>query len=156
MPLVTKRITVDGNAVTEPKNLIVPIGTPISYVLDYCKAENPEKVMMGGPRMGIAVYDTALPILKQNNAILAFNGNQAKAKPMTDCIRCGRCMRAGPMGLTPAPVEFAIKNPKVEELNSLNVMYCMECGSCAFACPAGRPLTAVMRLAKNEIRKAGK
>ena len=156
MPLVTKRITVDGNAVTEPKNLIVPIGTPISYVLDYCKAENPEKVMMGGPMIGIAVYDTALPILKQNNAILAFNGNQAKSKPMTDCIRCGRCMRACPMGLTPAPVELAIKNPKVEELNSLNVMYCMECGSCAFACPAGRPLTAVMRLAKNEIRKAGK
>ena len=156
MPLVTKRITVDGNAVTEPKNLIVPIGTPISYVLDYCKAENPEKVMMGGHMMGIAVYDTALPILKQNNAILAFNGNQAKSKPMTDCIRCGRCMRACPMGLTPAPVELAIKNPKVDELNSLNVMYCMECGSCAFACPAGRPLTAVMRLAKNEIRKAGK
>jgi electron transport complex protein RnfC len=156
MPLVTKRITVDGNAVTEPKNLIVPIGTPISYVLDFCKAENAEKVMMGGPMMGIAVYDTSLPILKQNNAILAFSGKAAASKPTTDCIRCGRCVRACPMNLTPAAVDFAIKNPKVEELNSLNVMYCMECGSCAFQCPAGRPLTAVMRLAKNEVRKAGK
>lgn len=156
MPLVTKRITVDGNAITEPKNLIVPIGTPIEHVLDYCKAENPEKVMMGGPMMGIAVYDTSLPILKQNNAILAFSGKQAQSKPTTDCIRCGRCMRACPMSLTPAAVDFAVKNPKAEELNALNVMYCMECGSCAFACPAGRPLTAVMRLAKNEVRKAGK
>ncbi|MBO5106462.1 MAG: electron transport complex subunit RsxC [Clostridia bacterium] len=156
MPLVSKRITVDGNAVKEPKNLIVPIGTPISYVLNQVKAENPEKVLMGGPMMGIAIYDTSLPVLKQNNAILAFTGKQAESKPMTDCIRCGRCMRTCPMGLTPAGVEFAVKNPKLDELNALNVMYCMECGSCAFVCPAGRPLTAVMRLAKNEVRKAGK
>ena len=156
MPLVTKRITVDGNAVKEPQNLIIPIGTPISYVLDKVKAENPEKVLMGGPMMGIAVYDTSLPILKQNNAILAFSGKQAKSKPTTDCIRCGRCVRACPMSLTPASVDFAVKNPKVDELNALNVMYCMECGSCAFVCPAGKPLTAVMRLAKNEVRKAGK
>ncbi len=156
MPLVTKRITVDGNAVKEPKNLIVPIGTPISYVLEKVNTENPQKVLMGGPMMGIAVYDTSLPILKQNNAILSFTGKQAESKPMTDCIRCGRCMRACPMSLTPAAVEFAVKNPKADELNALNVMYCMECGSCAFACPAGRPLTAVMRLAKNEVRKAGK
>lgn len=156
MPLVTKRITVDGNAITKPQNLIVPIGTPISYVLEQGKAENPEKIMMGGPMMGIAIYDTSLPILKQNNAILAFSGKQAQSKPTTDCIRCGRCMRACPMKLTPAMVDFAVKNPKADELEALNVMYCMECGSCAFACPAGRPLTAVMRLAKNEVRKAGK
>jgi len=156
MPLVTKRITVDGNAITEPKNFIAPIGTPISYVLEQAKAENPEKILMGGPMMGIAIYDTSLPVLKQNNAILAFTGNAAKSKPTTDCIRCGRCMRACPMGLTPASVDLAVKNPKVDELNALNVMYCIECGSCAFCCPAGRPLTAVMRLAKNEVRKAGK
>ncbi len=156
MPLVTKRITVDGNAVLEPKNFIAPIGTPISYVLEQAKAENPEKVLMGGPMMGIAIYDTSLPVLKQNNAILAFTGNAAKSKPTTDCIRCGRCLRACPMGLAPASVDLAVKNPKVEELNALNVMYCIECGSCAFCCPAGRPLTAVMRLAKNEVRKAGK
>lgn len=156
MPLTKKRITVDGNAITEPKNLLVPIGTPISHVLELCKANEPEKVMMGGPMMGITIYDTSLPILKQNNAILAFKGKAAESKPTTDCIRCGRCMRACPMNLTPAPVEFALKKSDPEELNALNVMYCMECGSCAFACPAGRPLTAAMRLAKNEVRKAGK
>lgn len=156
MPLVTKRITVDGNAITKPQNLIVPIGTPISYVLEYCGAENPEKIMMGGPMMGLAIYDSSLPVLKQNNAVLAFSGDAAKTKQTTDCIRCGRCMRACPMNLTPAKVEGELKKPSVEVLNKLNVMYCIECGSCAFACPAGRPLTAAMRLAKNEVKKGGK
>ena len=156
IPLVKKRITVDGNAITEPKNLLVPIGTPISHILELCKANEPQKVTMGGPMMGITVYDTSLPILKQNNAILAFKGKAAESKPTTDCIRCGRCLRACPMNLTPAPVEGAVKSTNVDELKALNVMNCMECGSCAFVCPAGRPLTAAMRLAKNEVRKAGK
>ena len=155
MPLVKKRITVDGNAVGEPKNLLVPIGTPISHILDLCKVEGAEKVTMGGPMMGITVYDTELPLLKQNNAILAFKGKYAESKPTTDCIRCGRCLRACPMNLTPAPVEYAVKKQGADELKALNVMYCMECGSCSFVCPAGRPLTATMRLAKNEVRKAG-
>ncbi len=156
MPLVKKRITVAGNAVGDPCNLIVPIGTPISCVLQHCKADAYEKVMMGGPMMGLTVYDTALPILKQNNAILAFSGRQAVTKPTTDCIRCGRCMRTCPMNLTPAAVEHVIKKPDAQQLKALNVMCCLECGSCAFVCPAGRPLTATMRLAKNEVRKAGK
>lgn len=156
MPLVSKRITVDGNAIGKPQNLIVPIGTPISHVLEYCEVENAEKIMMGGPMMGLAIYDPSLPILKQNNAILAFSGAAAEGKQMTDCIRCGRCMRACPMKLTPAKVEGELKNPSAEALQKLNVMYCMECGSCAFACPAGRPLAAAMRLAKNEVKKGGK
>lgn len=156
MPLTTKRITVDGNAVERPQNLIVPIGTPISHVLDFCGAKDYEKVLMGGPMMGLSIHDTALPILKQNNAILAFKGKQAESKPETDCIRCGRCMRACPMHLTPAAVETAVKKPVAAELDALNAMYCIECGCCSYVCPAGRPLTAAMRLAKSEIRKAGK
>ncbi len=156
MPLVSKRITVDGNAVKEPKNLIVPIGTPICEVLDFCKAEGYTKVMMGGPMMGLSIYDTSLPILKQNNAILAFSGKMGETKPITECIRCGRCLRGCPMNLTPSKVEGEIKNPSIDALNALNVMHCIECGSCSFICPAGRPLTASMRIAKNEVRKAGK
>lgn len=156
MPLVAKRITVDGNAVSKPQNLIVPIGTPISYVLEHCAAEGVEKIMMGGPMMGLSVYDPSLPVLKQNNAILAFSGEAARVKKTTDCIRCGRCMRACPMKLTPAKVEGELRDPSVDALEKLHVMYCMECGSCAYACPAGRPLTAAMRLAKNEVKKGGK
>lgn len=157
MPLVNKRITVDGNAVSKPQNLIVPIGTPISHILSLCEAEGYEKVIAGGPMMGLSIYDTDIPITKQNNAVLAFKGAEALPKPTTNCIRCGRCLRACPMGLTPRSVEEAIEQgAKAEELKKLNSMYCIECGSCSFSCPAGRYLTASMRLAKNTIRKAGK
>lgn len=157
MPLVAKRITVDGNAIGTPQNLIVPIGIPISYVLESCQADGYEKVICGGPMMGTAVYDTGAPITKQNNAILAFKGAEALPKPTTECISCGRCRRACPMSLTPGAVDKAISlGAKAEELEKLNSMYCIECGSCAFVCPAGKSLTATMRLAKNAIRKAGK
>lgn len=156
IPLVSKRITVDGNAVSSPQNLIVPIGTRISDILDHCKAENFEKVIIGGPMMGTAVYDTQIPVTKQNNAVLAFKGKIAAHKPVTDCIRCGRCMRTCPMRLTPAAVETAVRTQDSEELRSLNVMYCMECGCCSYVCPAGRPLTVSMRTAKSIIRKAEK
>ena len=157
MPLVSKRITVDGNAVSKPQNLIVPIGTPVSHILSLCEAEGYEKVIAGGPMMGQSIYDTSVPVTKQNNAILAFKGEEALPKPTTDCIRCGRCQKACPMGLAPRAVEEAIQlGAKADELEQLNAMYCIECGSCAFSCPAGRHLTASMRLAKNTIRKAGK
>ncbi len=155
MPLTTKRITVDGNAVSEPKNLLVPIGTPIAEVLAYCKADKAEKVLMGGPMMGLALYDTSLPIIKQNNGILAFCGKEAAIKPETACIRCGRCMRGCPMQLLPQTVADNLETGDAQTFQKQNVMYCMECGSCSYVCPAARPLTAAMRLAKTEVRKAG-
>lgn len=156
MPLVTKRITVDGNAVKNPKNLIVPIGTPISHILQLCNAEKYEKVLMGGPMMGLSIFDTSLPILKQNNAVLAFSGYAASGPETTACIKCGRCAKTCPMHLTPANVEASVKKASAKELSALNAMYCIECGCCSYVCPANRPLTAAMRLAKTTIRKAGK
>ncbi|MBQ4154225.1 MAG: electron transport complex subunit RsxC [Clostridia bacterium] len=156
MPLVNKRLTVDGNAVEKPGNYIVPVGTPINKVLEAAGAEDFEKIILGGPMMGQAIYNTEAPITKQNNAILAFKGIKALTKPTTDCIRCGRCMKACPIRLSPRKVETALEfGAGAEELSILNTMHCIECGSCSFSCPAGRQLTASMRLAKNVIRKAG-
>ncbi len=157
MPLVKKRITVDGNGVGKPQNLIVPIGTPIEEVLKICEADSPEKVLMGGPMMGLAIFDTSLPVLKQNNAILAFKGKEAVIPPPTQCIHCGRCVNACPMNLEPSEINHALESDiaDIEELKNLNTMYCIECGSCSFSCPAKRPLTVAMRRAKSEIRKAG-
>lgn len=156
MPLVSKRITIDGNAVSKPQNLIVPIGTPISHILEICEAKDYEKIILGGPMMGQSLFDIALPIMKQNNAVLAFKGIEAKPKPTTECIRCGRCLKACPVNLAPRNIEQAIAfGSSADELKRLNTMHCIECGSCSFICPAGRPLTASMRLAKNQIRKAG-
>ena len=153
MPLVAKRLTVDGNAVKEPKNVLVPIGTSIKDLLSFVGGidEDADEIIMGGPMMGIDVCSENDVIEKRNNAITVMK-SQKNLEP-TACIKCGRCASVCPMQLYPASVEAAIKFGNTESLERLNVNYCMECGSCSFVCPANRPLTQVMRLAKAELRR---
>lgn len=154
-PLVSRSITVDGSAIKEPKNLRVPIGTNIQDIIDYCggfKAE-PRKILSGGPMMGIAICDTNAPICKQNNAILAFADRKDLIKKERECIRCGRCVDVCPMSLMPTLIERYGRVKDAEKLNDIGVMVCMECGSCAYACPSGRPLVQYMRLAKQVARE---
>ena len=157
MPLTLKRVTLDGSAIAHPQNVIVPVGTPIKDVVAFCggyKAE-PKKLIMGGPMMGVAITSDELPILKQNNAILAFDAREAALRQPTACIRCGRCVAACPMQLMPTKLEQAAERKDVEALQSLHVMTCMECGCCSFSCPAGRRLVQAIRLGKSYVRKAG-
>ncbi|MCQ2450630.1 MAG: electron transport complex subunit RsxC [Clostridia bacterium] len=153
MPLVSKRITFEGTAVKEPKNVIVPIGTKITDVIDFCGGvdENYSKIITGGPMMGTAVLDEDAVIEKRTNAVLVLNSE--KDEKSTPCIRCGRCANKCPMGLTPAKVEAANRIGDTESYEKLNVNLCMECGSCSYVCPAKRPLTQVMRVAKAELRR---
>lgn len=156
-PLVSRSVTVDGSAIHTPKNVRVPIGTSISDIIDYCggfKAE-PFKILSGGPMMGAAIIGTDLPLLKQNNAILAFAEGTFKIKPERDCIRCGRCAQVCPMSLMPTLIARYAKSKETDKLTDSGVMVCMECGSCAYVCPAGLPLVQHMRLAKSVIREAG-
>ena len=156
-PLVSRSLTVDGSAIAEPKNVRVPVGTDIGEIIDFCggfKGE-PSKILTGGPMMGLAIVGTDLPVLKQNNAILAFTADDAVLKPETDCIRCGRCVAACPMSLMPTNIVKAAKIKDVDALKRAGVTVCMECGSCAFACPAGKPLVQHMRLAKAILREEG-
>ncbi len=160
MPLITKRLTVDGDAVAEPKNVEVAIGTSFSDVIDFCggfKTE-PKKIIMGGPMMGFAVPTINYPVLKNNNAILAFSAAKtAEAeKPETPCIRCARCVNACPFSLMPAAIEKAYKAGNVDALKALKVNLCMECGCCAYVCPAKRNLVSVNRLAKKMIVERSK
>ena len=157
MPLTLKRVTLDGSAIAHPQNVIVPVGTPIKDVVAFCggyKAE-PKKLIMGGPMMGVAITSDELPILKQNNAILAFDQREAQLRQPTACIRCGRCVAACPMHLMPTKLEQAVERQDVEALQSLDIMTCMECGCCSFSCLAGRRLVQAIRLGKNYVRKAG-
>ena len=157
MPLTLKRVTLDGSAIAHPQNVIVPVGTPIKDVVAFCggyKAE-PKKLIMGGPMMGVAITSDELAILKQNNAILAFDQREAQLRQPTACIRCGRCVAACPMHLMPTKLEQAVERQDVEALQSLDIMTCMECGCCSFSCPAGRRLVQAIRLGKNYVRKAG-
>lgn len=156
-PLVSRSLTVDGSAISEPKNVRVPVGTDIGEIIEFCggfKAE-PSKILTGGPMMGLAIVGTELPVLKQNNAILAFTAEDAALKPETDCIRCGRCVAACPMSLMPTNIVKAAKMKDADALKKAGVAVCMECGSCAFACPAGKPLVQHMRLAKAILREEG-
>lgn len=156
-PLVSRSLTVDGSAIAAPKNVRVPVGTDIGEIIDFCggfKGE-PCKILTGGPMMGLAIAGTDLPVLKQNNAILAFTADDAVLKPETDCIRCGRCVAACPMSLMPTNIVKAAKIKDVDALKRAGVTVCMECGSCAFACPAGKPLVQHMRLAKAILREEG-
>lgn len=154
-PLVSRSITVDGSAITEPKNLRVPIGTSLQDIIDYCGGfkEEPRKIILGGPMMGMALADINVPLCKQNNAILAFKNDRGLVKTERDCIRCGRCVSACPMSLMPTNIEGYTKLRDAEALTKAGAMVCMECGSCAFACPSGRPLVQYMRLAKQIIRE---
>ncbi len=154
MPLIEKCITVDGSAVKNPKNVIAPIGTPIKDVFDFCggfKSE-PKSVLYGGPMMGLAVPDLDAPILKNTNAILAFDEKDAVLPKETACIKCGRCIAHCPLNLAPTDIETAFKLKKPEDLEVLKVNLCMECGCCAYVCPANRPLVQVNKLAKVMLR----
>ncbi len=158
VPLIQKRLTVDGGAVAEPKNVLVPIGTAFGDVLEFCggfKSE-PKKVIMGGPMMGIAIYDMKFPVLKNNNAILAFTEAEAAPPVETPCIRCARCVNACPFDLMPAAIEKAFKAGNVEALKGLKVNLCMECGCCSYVCPAKRNLVATNRLAKKLVMESNK
>ena len=156
MPLVEKRITVDGNAVKSPKNIIVPIGARIADVVASCGgySAEPKKILMGGPMMGRAVYSDEFPVIKNNNAILIFDGDQALIPEETACIKCGRCYSACPFDLMPVAIAEAYDTKNTKRLEALKVTECMECGSCSYICPARRPLSFINKMSKGFLKEA--
>lgn len=158
MPLVEKCVTIDGSAIKSPQNIIAPIGARISDVIEAAGgfSEEPGKVMYGGPMMGITVFSLDAPIMKNNNAITAFNKKDSKNRKETACIHCGRCVDACPMGLNPTvyakAMGLANSADRAERLEIAKVNLCIECGCCSFVCPAKRPLVENNRLAKADLR----
>ena len=157
MPLVKKRLTVDGAVIKDPSNVEVLIGTYIKDLVDFCGGftEEPYKVLMGGPMMGLAQYTIVTPVLKQNNAILAFNKKQSMLPEQTACIRCGNCVRACPMSLMPQQLDVFSGAQDVEELQKYNIMSCIECGSCSYVCPAKRHLVQSIKKGKVLVKTKG-
>lgn len=155
LPLTQKRLTVSGGAIKEHKNVIAPIGSKVSDILGFCGGftAEPTRLIFGGPMMGIAQYDTDMPITKQNNAIIGLTAAETITDPEQPCIRCGRCVDACPMSLLPVSIEWSLRSSNAEAIEKLNAVNCMECGCCAFACPSVRPLTQYMRDAKNLLKR---
>ncbi len=162
MPVVERVITVDGDACEKPQNIIVPVGTAYEDVINAVGIKGGVtlgKVVAGGAMMGPAVENLSYPTTKTTSGLIMLSDIAAKPAPVSPCIRCGRCVEYCPMGLAPVEVNQAYAARDVEELGKLHADYCFNCGSCSFVCPAKRPVTQMMSLAKafylGEIKKGG-
>ena len=153
MPLIKRIVTVSGDVLMEPKNLLVPIGTSFEALIDACGyKENPYKVLSGGPMMGAAQYDLSVPTIKGVNAVTVLGKKNKYDVDEPHCLRCGKCIDACPMKLVPVLMYKALQSGEVQEMKDTNIMDCIECGSCAYTCPASVPLVLGFRVAKQVIR----
>ena len=156
MPLIQRIVTISGEAIAEPQNFIVRIGTPFHDLIEVAGGlhDKTERVISGGPMMGIAQSDLAVPVIKATNSILCLLKDQNGAAENPVCLRCGKCVSVCPMRLHPLYMYRFTNAGKVEELKRLNVLDCIECGSCAFTCPGKLPLVERFRKGKQMVREA--
>lgn len=160
IPLISKRLTVEGDAVAKPQNIEVPIGTLYRDVIAACggvkECVQLGKVIFGGPMMGGAAPGLDYPVLKQNNGLILLSRKAAAVPEPGPCIRCGRCITACPMGLEPVLIAEAFEQKDFEALEKRNVDLCVSCGSCTYACPAKRLISQNTTLAKGWYLKTKK
>lgn len=159
MPLVDRIVTIDGSAVKEPKNLLVPIGTPYRCLVEAAgglKCE-PGRVINGGPMMGHAVPSLDYPVLKTTGCVLVLSEKDSVVREATPCIHCGRCVSHCPMNLNPTAFSDAMEEESADKramlLDRDHVNFCIECGCCSYVCPAHRPLMETNRVGKKFLKK---
>jgi electron transport complex protein RnfC len=145
-------VSVTGGGVREPKNLLAPIGTRFSVLLDYCGGltEDARRVVAGGPMMGFTVTDLAIPLTKGTGGITVLSEAEIAEAPETTCIRCGRCVDVCPLGLAPTAIAHAAMHGDLALAQRYDMMACCECGCCAYVCPAHIPLAQYIRAGKSE------
>lgn len=152
-PLFERVVTVTGKAVAKPSNLLVRIGTPIANLIEAAGGlpENTGKIIGGGPMMGKALISADVPVTKGSSGVLLLTREESVRKPMSNCIRCAKCVNACPMGLVPSLLMNAteFKNWELAEKN--HITDCIECGSCSYTCPANRPLLDNIRFGKGKV-----
>ncbi len=155
-PVIKRIVTTGGDAIKEPNNFMVRIGTPFSYVIEQSGGLTKEvgKVIMGGPMMGIAVPNTDVPVIKGSSGILALGKKASEIEEELPCLRCGKCVYVCPMKLQPNLLDMASRSSDYEKLEKLNIVDCIECGSCAFICPSKRRQVQQIKVAKIKMRDA--
>ncbi len=152
-PLMRRIVTITGGAVADPCNYRVPIGTPAEYLLEKAGGfiEEPKKVIMGGPMMGVAQFRLDVPIAKGSSALLCLTQAEAAVPEEGPCLRCGRCVEHCPMKLSPLHLSMGAREGDLELCEKYHITACIECGSCNYICPASRNLVQSIRLGKQEV-----
>ncbi len=152
-------LTVSGKAIERTANVLVPVGTPISYIIEKCGGEKsaPKKVVLGGPMTGVAVKSYDLYVKKTTSGILLLTEEEAAAEEPSPCLNCGMCADHCPMHLMPMDTAFYSNAGDFESAEKLGgAMYCIECGVCEYVCPAKRPLIQAIRKTKAAVRARNK
>jgi electron transport complex protein RnfC len=152
-PLISRVMTVTGGAISRPKNLRVPLGTPLSHLIDYCGGfkEEPARLISGGPMMGQPLPNTRVPAVKGSNGLLALTQAESRRGEQMPCIRCASCVRVCPCGLVPLEMAAQIRAGNLDNALKLGLLDCVSCGSCAYACPSHIPLVQYFNYAKGEL-----
>ena len=155
-PVTQRIVTISGEAITEPQNFVVRIGTPFRDLIEVAGGlhDKTERVISGGPMMGFAQSDLQVPVVKATNSILCLLKDQNGAAENPVCLRCGKCVSVCPMRLQPLYMYRFVNAARVDELERLHLLDCMECGSCAFTCPGKLPLVERFRKGKQMLREA--
>jgi Na+-translocating ferredoxin:NAD+ oxidoreductase subunit C len=154
-PHITADLTVTGRGIRNPKNLLVPVGTPLEYVLEYCGGvtDDAVRLIVGGPMMGVAQYDFSAPIMKATSGIVVLTREEVEMNTETACLNCGKCVEACPVNLVPTKLVKLIRAGRFEDAAAMQVSVCMECGTCAYLCPANIPLVQWLRLGKQKAMR---
>ena len=154
LPVINRIITVTGDCVAEPKNLLVPIGTSISDIITYCGGYTGEieKIISGGPMMGMAQWDERAPVVKGTASVLCLKKNKKKSRAES-CIHCGKCVGSCPMHLMPLYLASFAKLGDYEACREFDVLSCVECGCCTYQCPGNVPIVQYIRTAKGKLKK---
>ena len=151
--LTHRVVTVSGDGVRKPKNLLVPVGVGYRELIDFCGGMKPSasRVIAGGPMMGQAFGDLDAPVTKGTSGIVVMTDDDVKRADETNCLRCGRCVDACPMNLVPTRLALGSRAKLWDMLETYNVASCMECGCCAYVCPASIPLVQLIRMGKAQM-----
>ncbi|MEW8285653.1 MAG: electron transport complex subunit RsxC [Candidatus Thiodiazotropha endolucinida] len=152
-PLISRVVTVSGNAINQPRNLRVPLGTPLENLIEHCGGykQEPARLISGGPMMGQPLPSTRVPVVKGSNGLLALTQDEIQAAPEMPCIRCASCVQACPCGLVPLEMAANIRAGSLDNSVNLGLLDCIACGSCAYVCPSHIPLVQYFNYAKGEL-----
>ncbi|MHC4341865.1 MAG: electron transport complex subunit RsxC, partial [Planctomycetota bacterium] len=156
LPLVERIITVTGNGVKEPANLIVPVGTKLRELLDACGGltEDAAEIVNGGPMMGASQANLDAPVIKGTTGIVVLTKREVKRQESYPCIRCGHCLDACPVFLDPQHLGSLARFKRYEEMESFHLRDCMLCGCCSYVCPSNIPLSQLFQVSKEALWRA--